>query len=316
MPNVFRWNIARREQLGRLVAGDKPADCFPAVLDEVPRCSARVIAAAGDARLVFVGRSPENLFDYLTGALAGTSWSDRLAILHLSLKNHYETWAEMSEQTRCAMREQFAALGLDPMRIATTPRPVALIDVIYEGETFGKLVGLLAGWAADERIDDRAVRRRMRIVAIVTRGEDGYTTQRWKRLDWALAFRPGAVKGVPVPQWFWSYLGDSDAKVTRPNPPRVWGDPEMARPPRGPRHAEALRLALDLYEAGRSRIERDALAAAIAKQPAVRHVWCRVLASEFRAVSRPKRVERLFSSKQRVRSWRRHVRRRTRFACR
>ena len=37
MPTVFRWNIARREQLGRLVDG-APVDVNPAVLDELPLC--------------------------------------------------------------------------------------------------------------------------------------------------------------------------------------------------------------------------------------------------------------------------------------
>ncbi len=68
MPNVFRWNIARREQLGRLVTGES-VEGLPWILEEVRRCAARVIAMAGDSQLVFVGRSPEALFDYLTGRL-------------------------------------------------------------------------------------------------------------------------------------------------------------------------------------------------------------------------------------------------------
>ncbi|HEX5076385.1 MAG TPA: hypothetical protein VFW03_24455 [Gemmatimonadaceae bacterium] len=56
MPNVFRWNIARREQLGRLVTGE-PVENLPWILEEVRRCAARVIAMAGDSQLVFVGRS-------------------------------------------------------------------------------------------------------------------------------------------------------------------------------------------------------------------------------------------------------------------
>ena len=54
---VFRWNIARREQLGRLV-GREPVEVHPAVLEELRLCCARVVAMAGDARLVFIGRSP------------------------------------------------------------------------------------------------------------------------------------------------------------------------------------------------------------------------------------------------------------------
>jgi hypothetical protein len=81
MPNVLRWNIARREQLGRLVTGE-PAEGLPSILAEVRRWAARVIAMSGDSRLVFVGRSPETLFDYLTGALSGTSCADRSWRMH------------------------------------------------------------------------------------------------------------------------------------------------------------------------------------------------------------------------------------------
>ena len=315
MPNVFRWNIARREQLGRLVTGE-PVDGLPVILEEVRRCAARVIAMSADSRLIFVGRSPEVLFDYLTGALADTSWSDRLALLHLSLRRASERWSEMSADARDALRHQFRALGLDPAAIAGGARSIAFVDVICDGITFASLTDLLFDWAEDEGVGETALERRVRIVGIVTRGNHGYTTTGWQRQAWARRFRPSVLKGVSVSAPFWAFLGNSDAKVSRSNPPPKWCDPEMARPPRGPRHTEALDLALALHEAGRSRGERDALAAAIAEQPSMRQAWCRVLASELRAASRPKRVERLFSSKQRVRSWRRHVRRDGRFGCR
>jgi hypothetical protein len=307
MPNVFRWNIARREQLGRLVTGE-PVEGLSSILDDVRRCAARVVAMSGDSRLVFVGRSPEALFDYLTGAFAETSWSDRLTLLHLSLRSSSERWSEMNGETRTALRQQFGVLGLDPAAIATAARPIAFVDVICDGNTFASLTELLFDWAADEGIGANALRRRVRIVGIITRGNCGYTTTGWQRQAWARRYRASALKGVPVSESFWAFLGNSDAKVARSNPPSRWCDPEMARPPRGPRHTEALDLALALHKAGRSRTERDALAAAIAEQPSMRHVWCRALASELRAASRPKRVERLFGSKQRVRSWRRHVR--------
>jgi len=175
MPTVFRWNITRREQLGRLVEGE-PVDLHPAMLDELRLCCARVIAMAGDARLVFIGRSPEHLYDYLTGALAHTAWADRLTLVNLSLKSSGGAWMEPDAAAYCILRGQFAAHGLDPRSIAMNPRPVALV------------------------------------------------------------------------------------------------------------------------------------AAAISAQPAVRYPWCRVLAAELRAASRPKRVERVFASKQLVRSWRRHER--------
>ena len=308
MPAAFRWNITRREQLGRLVEGE-PAEIHRSVLEELRLCCARVIAMAGDSRLVFIGRSPEQLYDYLTGTFARTSWAPRLTLLNLSLKSDKRDWMEPDSEAYLALRDHFVALHLHPEEIAASPHPVALIDLIFAGETFGKLTEFLASWAADQRVDWRAVRRRIRIVGITERQSRGLRIWRWRTLDWARAYQPASLKGVSVPQWFWSELGDSEKKVSRANPPSRWRDPEIARPPRGDDVNEALRTAVALYDLGRTRAERDALAAALSMQPAVKNGWCRALAAELRAVSRPKRIERTFGSKQRVRSRRRHVRR-------
>ena len=203
-------------------------------------------------------------------------------------------------ETHIALREQLAAHGLTPRDIARGAHPVALVDLIYGGETFGKLTECLITWATDSGLDWRAVRRRIRIVGITERQRKGLRIWRWRTLDWASAYRPSALEGVSVPYWFWTHLGDSDKKVSRPNPPKRWRDPEMVRPPRGADFNEALRIAVALHELGRSRSELDALAAAISMQPAVRHAWCRTLAAELRAASRPNRNERTFGSKQRA----------------
>ena len=308
MSTVFRWNITRREQLGRLVDGE-PAELHPSFMSELRLCCARTIAMAGDARLVMIGRSPEQLYDYLTGALAGTSWSDRMTLLNISLKNVRRDDERPDPATYSLLRDQFRALDLDPRGVATAPRPVALVDLIYGGETFGKLTQFLIAWAGDAGVEWRAVRRRLRIVGITERQCRGPRTWRWRTLDWASHYAPSSLKGVSIPYWFWTHLGDSEKKVCRANPPARWRDPEMMRPPRGADFTEALRVAVALHDLGRTRAERDALAAALSVQPAVQHAWCRTLAAELRAVSRPKRIERTFASKHRVRSWRREVRR-------
>jgi len=306
MPNVFRWNITRREQLGRLVDGE-PTIADLSVREDVRHCAARVIAMAGDARLVFVGRSLEPIYDYLTGAFSGTAWSRRIALLNVSLKGSETRWDALDWSTRAALCDYFRELALDPVAIATGPHPVAFVDVICDGETFGKLFDLLFAWTAVEGIDARAVRRRLRVVGITSWDPEYPSPATWKELEWAMPFRPASLKGVSIASWFWNYLGNSERKVSRSNPPERWADPAMTRPPREERHIDGLRRALALYEAGRTRTERDALAAALSDQPAIRHVWCRVLAAELRAASRPKRVERVFASKQRVRSRRRHL---------
>lgn len=284
MHTVFRWNITRREQLGRLVEGE-PAESYAEFLDDLRRCCARVLAMAGDARLVFVGRSPESLYDYLIGALAETSWSDRLAMLNVSLfRLGHDEASTPGPAGWAAFREQLDAVGLEPAGIASSARAITLIDLVSSGDTMDTLVELLLGWAVDDRVDVRAVRRRLRIVGIIRREQPSPKTWRWRaHTRWVVRFRPSAVKDVAVPDQLWDYLGNMQAKVARTNPPSCWGDPEMHRPPRDPGHAAALRLAVSVYELARTRDERKALARLLASEPAMRHPWLRRLVTELRS---------------------------------
>jgi len=310
MPPVFRWDITRPEQLGRLVDIEPPV-CpayrvdptpdFDVFVDAVRNCCARVIAAAGDAQLLLLGRSPESLFDYLSGAFVGTSWTSRVTMLNVSFRNCDGHWSLLEPKVRAAIAEQFRAAGIDPLGIANSRRPIALIDLVCEGFTFESLTTLLATWASAEGVDDRAVWRRLRIVGITRYYPPSIAPTSWKRMKWATRFRPGALKGISIPDWFWTYLGDDQPKVSRSNPSSCWADPTMTRPPRESERGAALRAASALYQRARTWAERDALVASLAGLPSMRNAWCRTLMSEVRAASRPKRVERAFGSKWRVR---------------
>jgi hypothetical protein len=277
----FRWNLARREQLGRLVEGP-PVALDPWFLDAVRECCARVVAQAGDSRLVFVGRSPESLYDYLSGVLAGTSWEERPVLLNVSMRD--QTAAQVEREYREAMgavQRQFRALGLSPAEIASSPRPVALIDLLLEGWTFGNLVGLLAHWAAREGVDLAAVKRRMRLVGITRRYKNSPNTWRWyQRVPWVEGFARGSLCSVSISYELWNYLGDRQDKVARWNPPWAWGSEHLLEPPRDKWTLEALRFGLALHERGRE--ERERFAAALAARPEMRNAWLRRLVLELR----------------------------------
>ena len=282
MPRPFRWDITRREQLGSLVHGDA-AETYPEFVEDLRHCCARVVAAAGDARLVFVGRSPESIFDYLSGALAETSWIDRLTLFNIALRRVENPQNVPSKHALAAEKEQIAALGLDPLSIATAPAPVALIDLIATGETIGAVIALLLDWAAEAGVDSEAVRRRLRVVGITGRGKNSPNTWRWQqRSPWASKFRRSALRGVSIPWRLWDYLGNWQQKVSRTNPAWRWADDEMHRPPREPEHAEALRLAVQLNDLARTPVERAAFSALVAEQPSMRNAWLRRLVTELR----------------------------------
>jgi hypothetical protein len=68
----FRWDLTQRTRLGSLVDIELPETPQTFIYDVVESC-ARVVAAAGDSDIVFVGRSPESLFHFLSGVLAETT---------------------------------------------------------------------------------------------------------------------------------------------------------------------------------------------------------------------------------------------------
>ncbi|HEX5725832.1 MAG TPA: hypothetical protein VFX98_10235 [Longimicrobiaceae bacterium] len=277
----FRWDLSRREQLGRLPEAPPYIEPYPDFVAELRPCCVRVLALAGDSQLVFVGRSPESLFDYLSGVLAETSWSERLVLLNLSLYRY--TAADLSRAELAAVRQQFQHLGLDPARIASGPRPLALVDVIASGGTLGTLQALLLDWAREEGVDPAAVRRRLRVVGLVVQGKNSPNTWRWyQRVEWAADYPRSALKSVSIPYVLWHDLGEEQKKVSRWNPPYAWGSAEMARPPRDYYHLMALREALGVFERGRDPGERERFAAQLAAQPEMRHRWLRQLVLELR----------------------------------
>jgi len=279
----FRWDVRRREQLGRLLDAPPPQAGrggqvrWRHLLPEVRACSVRVVARAGDARLVFVGRSPENLFDYLTGGLADTGWADRCDLLSISIP-----WGDVHVVVPRVMveglRAQFRALQLSPADIAAAPRPVALVDLVSSGTTFGSLSATLATWAREEGVDVNAVRRRLRFVGITQRGKNSPKTWRWfQRVEWAADYPRSALRGVSVDAWFWSYLGNHQYKTTRSNSAEHWGTENLMHPPRDPEAFAALRTAVRLHEHARTRAERERLAAELAARDEMREPWLRSL---------------------------------------
>lgn len=282
----FRWDPSRRAQLGTLVRGT-PAEHYPAFLDDLRECCARVVACVGDGRPVFVGRSPESIHDYLAGALADTSWHGRGVLLNVSL--HLWTIQDVGRvepRHLQALRALLRAAGLDPAAVAAAPRPVVLVDLVWSGGTLGVIQELLARWAVEEGVDPAAVRRRLRFVGIIARHGHKPRHALWSRdVEWAAAYRPGALRSVAVPWWLWTYLGERQSKVSRWNPPFVWACEEMRAPPREREHLEALRLAVRVHEHGRDGAERERFAAELAAQPEMRERWLRHLVAELRAGS-------------------------------
>lgn len=282
----FRWKLAARPALGTLLDGERePA--YRGFFHDLRDCSVRVVAAAADGDIVFVGRSPESIFDYLTGVLSGTSWSERLVLLNLSMRRAAaEELARTDPRAVAAIRDQLAALGLTPGEIAASERPKVFADLVYGGNTFGHFLGLLEHWAADARVDVAAVRRRIRFLGITSRSKNSPNTWRWyQQVEWARRVPRSALRSVSISYGLWMYLGEHQKKVARWHPPAQWGAEDAARPPRDEDALKALRLAHKIHERGRERAERSRFAAELAAQHQLREPSVRRLVLELRGTA-------------------------------
>lgn len=272
----FRWDVRRRNELGSLPAAEPPP-AYRGFEDDLLECSARVLAFAGDSDLVFVGRSPESLFDLLSGLLLDTSWSDRLSLLNVSLRST----STLDEGTRRLVEPYFEALGLDPRRLERRPRPVAFVDVVGSGRTFERLLKLLYEWGEHEGVDRRAVARKIRVVGLTWREPTSPKTWRWQQhVRWPRELRPNSIKNVSIPGDLFAYLASDQPKASDSFHPGRWGDTSVTQPLRDEEARSALALALHLFDHGRDGETRSRFARELARQPAVTEAWFRSLLLE------------------------------------
>ncbi|HEU0015420.1 MAG TPA: hypothetical protein VFQ45_17150 [Longimicrobium sp.] len=282
-PAPFRWNLARRQRLGSLLEGPR-AEAYRGFRDDLRACCVRVAAAAADGGMVFVGLSPESIYDHLSGVLAETSWAERIALLNFSMRHgNARDVAQGHPEGLRALRGQMTALGLSPAQIATAERPTIFVDLVYSGGTLGNLLELLERWGREGGIHPDAVRRRIRFLGITEQEKNSPNTWRWyQRAAWAQRMPRRALRSVSIPYRLWVYLGDFQKKVARWHPPMVWGAEEWMHPPRDADSLEALRLAWFIHERARTPRERERFAAALAERPEMREPAVRRMVLELR----------------------------------
>lgn len=279
----FRWNITNQTYLGSLVNGAR-AEVYNGFFDQMLLCCSRVLAFAGDSDLTFVGRSPESIFDHLSGLLFNTSWFDRLELLQFSMRFYNEgKIREKYPNAIDAIRAYLDMLNLSPAALAVRPRPVAFIDLVASGYTFSSLIMILYKWTREMQFDWNAVRRKIRLVGITERTKTSPKTWRWQQhSEWVNLLEGGSIKNVSIPADLWRYLGNYQFKVTKSYTPSRWGSPDAAKPDYSEEQLKALRLAYELFEYGQTKERREELASIMVEESAMKQGWFRALVKEVR----------------------------------
>jgi hypothetical protein len=273
----FRWDVTRRSELGSLPNVDLP-ETYSGFHADLLACAARVVAFAGESDLVFVGRSPQPLFDLLSGLLFDTSWNARLSLLAVSMSYT----ARVDAESVRGLAPYLMQLELDPAALSKRRRPVAFIDIVSSGRTFGMLLELLHLWSNDVGADWRAVARRVRFVGLTERTKTSPNTRRWQQqAEWVHRLRPATIKNVSVPYELFASLNELP-KTNYQFGEGWWDEESFARPRRDDEARVALALAVDLFDRGRSGDVRRRFARALADEPAMAESWFRSLALEIK----------------------------------
>ena len=283
MTKPFRWSIARREQLGSLASAlSKPPHAE--FLEELRATTARVLAVADNADLAFIGRTPENFYDYLSGVFADAETAPRLHLVQFSLRwiGRGDT-TTLSRENVAALRDYFEDEGVDPAAIATGGRPLALVDMIQYGGTMQNFVNILHLIAREQRADWAAVQRQLKVIGLRARTKNSPNTWRWQQhQDWLDLIPDTDIKNVSASEGFIGTITGFQAKVTTSFHADRWREPEAhARPPTNEQR-EAIAHAAFLYDLGRSREERHALASLIAETQQMRQPATRALVLNLR----------------------------------
>lgn len=280
----FRWDLTHRNHLGNLLEGER-ARTYKNLMGDLLLCCSRVLAFSDDSNLVFVGRSPESIFDYLSGLLFDSAWFERLELLHFSMRFREES--KIREEHPGAidsMRKYMQNLGLHPETIAAKNRAVAFADLVASGDTFGRLITFLFNWSNEIKFDWNAVKRRIRIIGITERKKTSPNTWRWQQhSDWISLLGTRAVKNVSIPYYLWDYLGNQQQKVSLSYTPSRWGDPALASPGYSNDQLMALRLAFDLFELGRTKEKREEFASLLTTESTMKNNWFRKLVLDLRS---------------------------------
>ena len=270
----FRWNIKKKEQLGSLLNGTR-SPTYPDYASEVRRCAAKVLSRSGNRKMIFVGRSPENLFDYLSGTLENTSMEESIDILNIS--NRFYDINKLEKElpdSYKALKEHFKLLKISPKQVIISKQGICFVDLVSEGFTFDRLFEFINKWCIDEHLDRTAVWKKIKFLGITMKTKNSPNTYRWYQdATWLKYGINIKAQSISILRHTWSHLGDYQPKSSNTNKPETWNDEQILLPPREKERLQALRMAYDIYHRGLQ--EKLTFSKELAKLPEYKEKWLR-----------------------------------------
>ncbi len=218
----FRWNIANKSELGSLINPDFVI--YKDLLEDLRLCVAKIIKFTEDGSLVFVGRSLDSAYDYLSGYCLESKSKDYLKHLNISLFGQsIEEIGNKDPQSLNELKKHFKLLNLDPHSLKKSKHKNYFVDVVYYGGTYTEIYNFLKSWCHEIKEDFPAVLHKIGFIGVTSRTKNSPNTWRWhQHKDWPQNLSKNSLKNISVDRYYWSYLGDNQAKLTRSNRPKNW----------------------------------------------------------------------------------------------
>lgn len=278
----FRWKIESPDELGSLINPDFELSGW--LLSNVRYCAARILMFSQNSRLIFVGRSLDNVHDYLCAILENTSWNKRLARLNISLYGHSIDSIEQNyPQSFQSLKTYFEDLDIDPVAIITSKLPTTFVDVVYEGGTYEQVFKLLNNWSAEIQNETVAINKKLRFIGVTIRKKTSPNTWRWQQqTEWTKYLKSSNIKNVSMDYGFWTYVANAQPKITRSFTPQMWPTEEAEPPDHSEETIQALNEAHSLYKAGRSKDEKLLFSGELLNKQSMKLGWLRSLALEIK----------------------------------
>ncbi len=263
----FRWNLKRREQLGTWL---DQADSVPALKDStlntLRAAAAKVIATSEGAHLGFLGRTPENFFDYLSGIFDGIPSAPRLHMIQFSMRWLPDGADSFPKHQLQLLADYFRAEGVHPADLASAGGPLAIVDFVASGGTYENLCRILMRMAREDGTDWQAVQRHLMLIGLVPRKKNSPNTWRWQQnQEWLQIVPDAVIRNVSLDAEFIYELANVQEKTTPSFTHSRWSETDGRAFDVSRENLIALAGAVQLYDRGKSRKERMALAGHIAE---------------------------------------------------
>jgi hypothetical protein len=248
-------------------------------LDNIAKCSAYILNYCRDGELFFIGRSPENIYDFLCGAFDKFStWRERLHYVIISMRGYTDYNSLTSEQSD-AIKSYLTQCGLHPKDIIQRKRRTCLVDFIYSGGTLLDFTSFLKDWTKDERLSVKDMQYKIEFILMEKESHklESITTDAHcfvKEFVNDYGWGKNSYHLISVPDNFWYNCAEYSSKSIESYTVEIWGNEKKIKQLKiDSFHNEGERNARISYLYGKHIKGKQLLRKYIIKCPAMRYKW-------------------------------------------